>query len=332
MSATATQTPKEILEKAAQIVEQPSFFARLVKIQSEIGRIVKSGVNREQNYKFVEEGAILDAVRPLLADATIFMTSGQVPGSAKVEQIVYGKNNTPGFRADIEVVFSLIDGLSSERIEYHASAYALDSGDKALQKAYTSACKYAVLKAFMISTGVDLDKESQELADRGNGKPAVTTGNGAVPKATAKQLGFIMQLAHEYALSEADLREITARVSGRPLERLGDHTMDEAKLIIDCLKGQQYLGWLKRLQHQEAQTQAQPEQPIHDPIVTPAQCDKIETKFHQLGATDRDIEATVYEATGGEYSDFRMLPKSIAERLFRQLLTGRFITSPREVV
>ena len=331
MSATATQTPKEILEKAAQIVEQPpSFFARLVKIQSEIGRIAKSGINQQQNYKFVEEGAILDAVRPLLADATIFMTSSQVPGSAKVQQFTYGSKDTPGFRADIEVAFSL-----SERIEYHASAYALDSGDKALQKAYTSACKYAVLKAFMISTGVDLDKESQELADRGNGNRgngsgAVTTGNGAVPKATAKQLGFIMQLAHEYALSEADLREITARVAGRPLERLGDHTMDEAKLIIDCLKGQQYLGWLKRLQHQDAQSQVAT--PAEDPIVTRAQCDKIETKFRQLGATDLDIEATVYEATGGEYTDFRMLPKSIAERLFRQLLTGRFISAPREAV
>lgn len=331
MIATATDTPKETLEKAAQIVEQPpSFIARLVKIQQEIGRIEKSGRNTQQNYKFVEEGAILDAVRPLLADATIFMTSSQVAGSAKVQQVTYGSNNTPGFRADIEVTLSLIDGLSSERLDCNASAYALDSGDKALQKAYTSACKYAVIKAFMISTGVDLDKESQELANRTNGKPAVTTGNGDVPKATAKQLGFIMQLAHTNALSEVDLREITARVAGRPLERLGDHTMDEAKLIIDCIKGQHYLEWLKRLHHQEAQTPAA--QPADDPIVTKAQCDKIETKFRQLGATDSDVEATVYEATGGEYTDFRMLPKSIAEKLFRQLLAGKFIVSPRTVI
>jgi ERF superfamily protein len=320
-------------EKVTQLnppTTPPTFYARLSKIQSEIERIRKTGVNQQQNYKFVEEGAIMEAVKPLLAAESIFMTIKQVAGKAKVSQITYGSNNTKAFMAEVDVVMYLMDGLSDAKEEYPAYAYAIDAGDKAFQKALTSAGKYAVLRAFMISTGVDLDNDGNPVGNAKAAKPnqngAVQTGNGEKALITRKQLGYLIQLIRENALSEIDVREIITHETGRVLDRYTDLTLEEGSKVIECIKGQGYMGWLKRLHPADNATPpATDAKESTEPYLTDAQAQKIVDKIHALGGNDDDLAASVDAFTNEQTSDHRKLYQSEGAKFYKNLVEGIFV-------
>lgn len=315
-------------EKVTPISGAPSanvkpFYLRLAEVQGELERIGKTGVNKEQGYKFVEEAAIMDAVKPLLTERGIFMTMKQVAGSQKIEQVTYGKNDTRAFRADVDMELMLIDGYDpTVREVYAAHAYALDAGDKALQKALTSAGKYAVLRAFMISTGADLDNDGHGLGD---GRE-VRTGNGAPAKATTKQIGFLTQLVTEAKLSDKEIGELAFHETGIRTEKLSELTVDGASKLIECVKSQAYVKILSRSQAaapaQTPPANGQSDLPDDDPIVTEQQAQIIHGLFQRLRATDRDIAKNVSNHTRGQTTDIAKMRTSDARRLYKTLNAG----------
>lgn len=297
----------------------PSFYLRLAKIQGEIDRIGKTGRNKEQGYSFVEESAIMDAVKPMLLEAGIFMTMKQVANSAKVDQLVHGKNQTQFFKAEVEVELCLIDGHSDAREVYPAHSYALDTGDKALQKALTSAGKYAVLKAFMISTGVDLDNESQE---RGDGRE-VRNGNANAPKATTKQIGFLTTLVVERKLTDKQVGDIALHETGIRTEKLSELTVDGASKLIECIKSDAYLSWV-------SQTPAESQD---DPIINEEQAKKLEAAFAALNASPADIAFNVRNFTKNSPEEptenIRQMRVSEAAKLWQMLNRREMALAPK---
>lgn len=296
------------------------FYLRLAEVQGELERIGKTGVNKDQGYKFVEESAIMDAVKPLLTERGIFMTMKQLAGSQKIEQITYGKNDTRAFRADVDMELQLIDGYDpAVREVYAAHAYALDAGDKALQKALTSAGKYAVLRAFMISTGDDLENDGNPGEGKGS---QVKTGSGNAPKATHKQIGFLQQLIAQNALSETDVREIMAHEAGRDVVAHMDLSLEECSKVIESIKAQTYTAYLTRLH---------PQQPAAKPavddtaIVNAEQVKKLRDKFAELRASDADIMLNVSNYSSGGTTDIAKMRVVDATRMFQMLARGEFV-------
>lgn len=121
----------------------------------------------KSSYKAVGERPVLDAVKPLESKYGIYSyplhteivstdmltsTTTDYQGNAK-------ESNRFVIRMSVTTRFVNID-KPDEFIDITTFGDGIDSGDKSPGKAMTYACKYALLKAYKISTGDDPDAEA----------------------------------------------------------------------------------------------------------------------------------------------------------------------------
>lgn len=157
--------------------EQRSLHRKLTEVMAAVDWQPKTEKNASQGYAFVSVERIKDAVRTELAkrqvmvytsikalDRSEFTTSR---GSTMLHVTVQG-----------EVTFA--DGESGEMFTVEAAGEAMDTGDKALNKAQTALVKYALINTFLIPTGDDPDHESPEVAARAQ-KPVQAAQKPAPP-------------------------------------------------------------------------------------------------------------------------------------------------------
>lgn len=150
--------------------QQPenSLHRKLTEVMAAVDWQPKTERNQQQNYAFVSVERIKDAVRTQLAERHVmvytsikavdraeFTTS---KGTAMLHVTVHG-----------EVTFA--DGDSGEMFTIEAAGEAMDTGDKALNKAQTALVKYALINTFLIPTGDDPDHESPEVTQRRQDAP-----------------------------------------------------------------------------------------------------------------------------------------------------------------
>lgn len=157
-------------------MEQMNIFQKMLKIQNEIGKVAKSLIvtsdDGSETYKAVSETDILEVVKPLEIKYGVYSypysrTLTVVEGSAAREVIV-----------EVTYRFQNVDD-KEDFIEITSYGVGLDSGDKAPGKAMTYADKYALMKAYKISTGEDPDVEHSPVDN------VVTTQKLATPEQEA---------------------------------------------------------------------------------------------------------------------------------------------------
>ncbi len=146
-------------------MKEMNIYQRLAKITEELG-VVEKGlevkVNKTSGYKAVSERDILDAVKPLEAKYGVYsypVERNITDRDVLVKENDYGKTNTLFMRLETTYRFVNID-KPEEFVETIVYGDGLDTGDKAPGKAMTYADKYALMKAYKISTGDDPDKEA----------------------------------------------------------------------------------------------------------------------------------------------------------------------------
>ena len=152
-------------------MEQLNIYQKLLKITEELKAVEKNlhvQVTKTNSYKAVGERDVLDAVKPLEAKYGIYsyaydrkvIDSGELISSRKDFQTgEYHDAKQLYLRLEVTYRFVNVDN-PAEYIEIKSYGDGIDTGDKATGKAMTYADKYALLKAYKISTGDDPDQEA----------------------------------------------------------------------------------------------------------------------------------------------------------------------------
>lgn len=138
-------------------------YQKMAAITAELQTVAKNLTvqqTKTSSYKAVSERDILDAVKPLEAKFGIYSypASRQVIESNLLEtESNYGKKTT--FMTRIETVYRFVNIEDpKEFIETTVFSEGIDSQDKGSGKAMTYGDKYALMKAYKISTGEDPDQ------------------------------------------------------------------------------------------------------------------------------------------------------------------------------
>lgn len=155
--------------------------AKLAWIVGQMERIPKRGFNNQQNYAFATESDIVDFVRPYLEVQNLAITWDT---ELCVIDDVKTSNGKTMARCIVHVRMNFWDGDHPERDPVRGGMFpgmSVDSGDKAVTKALTSAKKYAYLLTFHLSTGENLeDPKAHEADPPANGRRG---GGGNQPPA-----------------------------------------------------------------------------------------------------------------------------------------------------
>lgn len=149
-------------------IKKLNIFEKLSLITDEIGVIEKNlkvEVTKTRSYKAVSERDVLDNVKPLEKKYRVYsypIVREIIENNTLTTQTEYGTKNSLYLRVKTIYRFVNID-KPEDYIETTVYGDGIDTGDKAPGKAMTYADKYALMKAYKLSTGDDPDKESSPI-------------------------------------------------------------------------------------------------------------------------------------------------------------------------
>ena len=209
-------------------VKEMNIYEKLSAITAEIGVVEKNlnvKVSSNSSYKAVSERDVLDAVKPIEQKYRVY----SYPANRKIidrdvltKETEYNgtitRTNTLFMRVETVYRFVNID-KPDEFIETTVYGDGLDTGDKASGKAMTYADKYALMKAYKLSTGDDPDKEAS---------PEHGYEKKAEPKATTKQIALVEDL-----YTDEEIERICKKAK---ITKLEDLTVAQASALIQKRK------------------------------------------------------------------------------------------------
>ncbi len=143
-------------------------YSKIINISRKVKPISKDHKNIQQNFKFRGIDDVYNALQPLMSEEGVFVTS-RVVHSEREERKTRSGGLSIYSILDIEFNFIAEDGSF---VSCTTRGEAMDSGDKASNKAMSTALKYALLQMFMIPTqeSIDTDKDSPDpLPKKENG-------------------------------------------------------------------------------------------------------------------------------------------------------------------
>jgi hypothetical protein len=144
-------------------MSQNKIAAKLVNILSELASVPKKGYNKHQSYHYMREVDVLEALKTELVKNKIIMLT-----SSKLVDL---KEKEKSYLTTVETSHTFIDSESGEQLTITSVGSGWDTTDKGSAKAITSACKYALMKTFMISDeGQDIENDGETVQ-----APAVST-------------------------------------------------------------------------------------------------------------------------------------------------------------
>lgn len=163
---------KRVPEQAENVsvdVSKMNIYKKMMAITSELSNVKKNltvSTGGSNSYKAVSERDVLDAVKPLEARYGIYsypykreiIEKDIVTLKSSYKDKTTEKNQ---YRLRVEVTYRFVNTDNpSEVIDITSYGDGIDSGDKATGKAMTYGDKYALMKAYKISTGDDPDQEA----------------------------------------------------------------------------------------------------------------------------------------------------------------------------
>lgn len=150
-------------------MDQLNLYQRMSKITEEVGVIAKNlnvQTARNSSYKAVSERDVIDGVKPIETKWGVY----SYPASREVleSHILESESEYQGkvtkkttFMTRIKTVYRFVNTDNpTEYIETTVFSEGIDSQDKGSGKAMTYGDKYALMKAYKISTGDDPDAQA----------------------------------------------------------------------------------------------------------------------------------------------------------------------------
>lgn len=183
--------------------------------------IAKNSKNQMQGFNFRGIDAVYNALAPLLAKHKLAI----LPRCT--ERVCVERTNAKGtalFYVTIKADFDFV-GIDGSIHTVSTYGEAMDSGDKATNKAMSAAYKYAAFQAFCIpteETAIDADSETHEIA-----KPVLSDSQCAdllssiVELNDVKQIGDYLKYAVKQGATEKQLNELRTAATARKTQLLG---------------------------------------------------------------------------------------------------------------
>lgn len=154
------------------MAETKNLYQKLLAITEEIGKIEKTGRNTAQGYAFIEQAKVVAEVRVQLAKHGVMIIPETVSRNIEhwtVTKPGYNPADPPKeqatFHANVVSRYTLVNADNpGERMvcEWDAGE-ALDTSDKATNKATTASHKSYLMKLFNISDKDDPDADSHQV-------------------------------------------------------------------------------------------------------------------------------------------------------------------------
>lgn len=197
----------------------PAVYSAIAAIQEELSRvgISKDGVNSQQNYRFRGIDQVYSALSPLLAKHGLCVLPRMVD-CTRSERVSMkpGYNGGPAkesvlFYVTVTAEFDFVAVIDGSTHTVRTYGEAMDSGDKATNKAMSAAYKYAAFMAFAIPTEGDNDADAttheveprRQTGRKLDGPHTSTTGLEKAIKAFAIEMGKIATMEEWYVLKNA---------------------------------------------------------------------------------------------------------------------------------
>jgi len=251
---TALRAALEIFSEGAdgeQDWKKLNLHGKIAAISGHLGRIPKNGHNNFNNYDYVLESDLVEAVRYLLAAGRILI----FPETFREHTVhTFEGQSREGRPRDILtdsiVVYRVVDGYDGSTFTFEVNAQGSDPRDKGANKASTSAMKFAYMRLFNISSGEDA--EGDDVGDAraagalGGEKPNVTVTpssaegaqrGGHQETASGAQIRAISQLSNQLGLGGPGLAAVIKRVLTDEVE-LPQEEGEHGKVIAGFLKVQ----------------------------------------------------------------------------------------------
>ena len=174
---------KESEQSKAVDTKALNLYQKLAAITGEVAAIAKGGTNTEQKYQYIEYGAVAGELRGLFAKYGVIIVPSMQKTSEQSREEITSKYGAKGVAVLIDFEYRVINAdKPDDNFTVNWVGEAADYGDKATNKAATSALKYYLMRQFNISEkGEDPDGESP---DRGTISQAPV--QPAKPKAPEK--------------------------------------------------------------------------------------------------------------------------------------------------
>lgn len=205
-------------------IGEMNIFQRMLIIEKELQTVAKNltvETGRGKGYKAVSERDIIDAVKPLETKYGVYSypASREIMESATLEsESTYDGKVTKKttFFTRIKTVYRFVNvDNPQDFIETVTFAEGIDPQDKGSGKAMTYADKYALMKAYKISTGDDPDQNASEETN-------YTTKRASSPDAFARSARSY-DISPKCAICDEDISErehdYSVRNWGKPLCR-----------------------------------------------------------------------------------------------------------------
>ncbi len=188
-----------------------NLYQRLLAITDEVGKIEKTGMNSSQGYKFIEHAEVMATIRPQLVkhgvmvvpetlerniDRYVKTTPGYKPTDPAKEQASYHVNVSSRY-----TIINADDPTDRIVCEWNGGE-ALDTSDKATNKALTASQKTFLMKLFNVSDKDDVDNHSPQVPTT----PPKANTLAAPGLATPKQKVYMFDLIKQnYHINDKDL-------------------------------------------------------------------------------------------------------------------------------
>lgn len=225
---------------------------KLIKVYEKIDHVEKSGINKNQNYKFVRAADMVRIVRKALLELGVYAEINLI--NERQYTIAREKAPTAPFTAmDVRCAIIFHDIDSEETISASGLGTGADTADKAAYKAQTGAIKYALRNAFLLPDEADpeadesVDEPTETIPDfqdaaRGESKPASnpkgqstsaassTQSQASTVTASVAAAPFTTLVAPDAAVDESTPTEDELNIFRAKFKQLGDDLSANGKL------------------------------------------------------------------------------------------------------
>lgn len=184
--------------------------------------IAKNSKNQMQGFNFRGIDAVYNTLAPLLAKHKLCI----LPRC--LERICVERTNAKGTALFYVTVKSDFDFVGIDGSKHTITTYgeAMDSGDKATNKAMSAAYKYAAFQAFCIpteETAIDADSETHEVVKVTLSESQFSDLLIAINEATdVKPIGAMLKSAVTQGATEKQLNELRTAATARKQTLLGE--------------------------------------------------------------------------------------------------------------
>jgi hypothetical protein len=173
-------------------------YQAINKVQAELAKqgIGKDHKNQAQGYKFRSIDDVYNVLSSILAENNLCVLPRILSRDLRLAET---KSGGSLHYVTVEAEFDFVSSVDGTKHTIKSYGEAMDSGDKATNKAMSAAYKYAMLMAFSIPTEGDNDSDQAPQEAK---KPTLTNSrfNNAVQKIIAKEY-TVEQLRDTFTLT-----------------------------------------------------------------------------------------------------------------------------------